>query len=288
MSYMDAFGIKKDIVDVLRDYLYPRCTVGNSFYTGMTVNTKYAQSFIPFSTSMNSISIYCNTVGTGLSALTVSVQKDVSGSPSGTMEASVTFAQTDITDDSWDVKALSYTKFISRNKYWLVLESSGQSVSAYYKIGRDTLRTNYQVGIPKESTATWATTNFDVMFEVDVDDWIYPTYPSDTITNEELPRVAVDIMGRRVEERYCADELALANITGLVLVYSQYPDELDKILSYGERGLFIERANITNIDLLTPTAITPIERLREKMYVRGWNFNLRKKLTYIVEVPTVE
>ena len=93
----------------------------------------------------------------------------------------------------------------------------------------------------------------------------------------------------RVEERYCADGLALADITGLVLIYSQYSDELDKILSYGERGQFIERGDLDNINLLTPGAISPIDRIRERMYIRSYNFNLRKKLKYISsEVPTVE
>jgi len=290
MTYIDLFGIKKDIVDTLRDHLYPRQTLGTTFYDGMTMNTRYAQSFYPFSTKMDSISVYVNTVGTGLNALTVSVQEDVSNAPSGTMLGSITFTQANITDDAWDTKAMSYTKFISKNKYWLVLESSGQDSSNYYKIGCDSVRTNYQEGLPKESTnSTWTTVGFDLMFNVITPNWIYPHYPSDTITNNDLPRIAVDIVDRRVDERYCSKRLALGYLTGLGVIYSQYSDELDKIFSYGERGLFEMRMDLPNINLLTPRAISPIDRIREKMFIRPWTFELRKKLKYISNtIPTVE
>lgn len=290
MSYMNVYGIKKDVVDVLRDYLYPRQTIGTTFYTGMSINTEYAQSFIPFSTSMNSVSIYCNTVGTGLDDLTISVQTDTDNSPSGTKVKTITFSQSEITNDDWDTKECSYSNLISKNKYWLVFECSNQDSSNYYKIGRDAVMVNYQIGIPKSSTnSTWDSEDYDIMFNINIPQWIYTHYPSDTVQVNDLPRIAVDIVDRRVEERYCAHGLALANITGLVVIYSQYPDELDKILSYGERGQFIERGDLDNINLLTPGAISPIDRIRERMYIRSYNFNLRKKLKYISsEVPTVE
>jgi len=288
MSYIDLFGIKMDIVGILRDHLYPRCTVGNMFYTGMSVDTKYAQSFIPFSKEINSISVYCNTIGSPSNALTVSVQEDVSGEPSGTMLTSITFTASQITDDDWDTKTCDYTKLISKNKYWLVFESSGQDSSNYYKVGRDTVQTNYQEGTVVESTATWSASSYDTMFQVHTPDWVFPYYPTSTVTVDDLPWIAIDIINRRVDERYCPDGLALADISGLIVVYSQYPDEPDKILSYGERGIFIERAGLTDILLLSPTGLSPVERLRERMYARTSGFNLRKKLKYISTVPTVE
>jgi len=289
MSYIDFWGIKKDITDVLRDYLYPRNTVGNTFYTGMSIDTKYAQSFYPFTTRMNSISVYCNTVGSTLDDLTVSVQTDTNDAPSGTKVKSVTFSPSDITNDTWDSKSCLYSKLISKNKYWLVFESSNQDSTNYYKIGRDTVMTNYQMGIPKESTnSTWTTVSFDLMFNIDINDWIYPTYPDDTITLDKLPRIAVDIVDRRTEERYCHDSLALGNIVGMILVYSQYPDEVDKILSYGERGLFLKRTQLPNVTLFTPLGLSPLDRIMRKIYVRSSNFNLRKKLIGMKELPTVE
>jgi len=148
MSYIDIFGMKKEIVDILRQYLDPKQTVGTTFYNN-SLNLRYAQSFIPFSTSMSSISIYCNTVGTGLSPLTISVQADSSGEPSGTKLKTVIYSQSEITDDSWDSKECSYTELISKRKYWLVIESGDQNASKYYRIGHDDSdKVVYQEGTP--------------------------------------------------------------------------------------------------------------------------------------------
>jgi len=284
---MDIFGIKKDIVDILRDYLYPRSTIASNWYNN-SVDTKYAQSFIPFTKSINSISVYCNTIGAP-NDMTVSIYDDSNGSPGSEITA-VTFSASDITDDVWDAKACSYSDLTSKNKYWLVFRCTGQSTINYYKIGADSVKVNYQIGEPKSQTnSTWDSDSLDIAFKIDIDDWIYPTYPSDTITNKELPRIGIDLISRRVDDRYCSDSLALGYLEGIMLVYSQYPDELDKIISYGERGLFGKRTEITNIDLLVPTGLTPTERLLEKRYVKSVGFNLRKKLKYIPSsLPTVE
>lgn len=616
MAYINLFGIKKDIVDILRDYLYPRSTITGSWYNN-SVDTKYAQSFIPFTKTMNSISIYCNTIGTPPS-MTVSVYTDSDGTPSTEVKA-VTFAPSDITDDAWDTKACSYDNLISKNKYWLVFTCVGQDSSNYYKIGSDSVKTNYQVGEPKSNTnSTWDSESLDIAFNININDWVYcydketeiltdngwklfkdltgnenvltldketniieyqkidkklefdyngdmvkiksnntdimvtpnhrflvltqankkkivkstelkhgyrvprtglwncdniekfilpeyhkswlsgrnykifkeihreekefrienflrlfgyyiseghldgsnalitqikpkirekiknlldemkidyneerdgfrlyvqfynylkefgssskdkyipkefknlspnllmilleslldgdgyrvsdnfsqyitsskqladdvqeiaikcgyygyianykknncfivvisktkkfmyvrpdiiskihyndkvycvtvpnhvimvrrngksifscnSVYPSDTITNEDMPRIGIDLISRRVDNRYCSGSLALGYIDGIMLVYSQYPDELDKIISYGERGLFKKRTEITDIDLLTPTAMTPTERLLEKRYVKSVGFTLRKKLKYVPSsLPVIE
>jgi len=286
MSYIDIYGLKKDVVDILRDGLYPRNTLGTSFYDN-SLNLKYAQSFIPFSTSINSISIYCNTVGTGLSPLTISVQEDTNGSPSGTSLKKVVFKPSEIVNDSWDTKKCSYSNLISKNKYWLVFESANQNSSKYYRIGHDSVSTNYQEGIGKYYSTSWNTLATDLKFKIDIDNWIFPSYPSDTIVSSDLPRIAVDIFSRSVEERYCSDKLVLGNVNLMVLVYSQYSDEPDKILSYGERKLFSKRTSLSNVDLVTPVNISPTDKIAEKMYVKNSTYRLRKKMKYKNEIPTV-
>jgi hypothetical protein len=286
MSYIDIFGIKKDIVDILRKYLYPRQTITSSFYDN-TISSKYAQSFIPFSSSMDSISIYCNTVGTDITPLTISIQEDSNGVPSGTRIKEITFTQSEITNNSWDTKKCSISNLISKNKYWLVLEHSGSS-SKYYKIGHSNSITSYLEGIPKQYISSWNTISGDICFKIHTNDWIYPYFPSDTITENDLPRIAVEIFDRSTEERYCSNNLILADIKLIVVGYSQYSDELDKIFSYGERGLFKERTNISNITLLTPLGISPLERIDRKKYSKSITYNLRKKMKYTSTVPVVE
>lgn len=286
MSYIDLFGIKKDIVDILRDYLYPRQTISVSFYDN-TITSKYAQSFIPFTTSMDSISIYCNTVGTGLTPLTIGVQEDSNGNPSGTYKKKITFTQSEIKNNQWDTKKFSLKGLISKNKYWLVIENAG-TPSKYYRIGCNTILTSYQEGISKQYITSWNTLSGDIAFQIHIKDWIYPYFPSDTISEDDLPRLAIEIYDRSTDERYCSNNLILADIKVMVIGYSQYSDELDKIFSYGERGLFENRTSISNIDLLTPIGISPIERLREKMYSKSVSYNLRKKMKYISTVPIVE
>jgi len=288
MSYIDVYGIKKDVTDILRDYLYPRETLGTSFYND-SLNVKYAQSFIPFSTSMNSISVYCNTIGTGLDNMTISVQADTNDSPSGTRLKSVVFTPSEITDDAWDTKKCSYSNLISKNKYWLVFESNYQNSNKYYRVGCDSVRTNYQEGIPKDCTiSTWNTISYDIKFNIDTPHWIYPKYPSDTIQLEDLPRIAVDVFNRTTYDRYCSDSIVLADIEVMVLIYTQYPDEADKILSYGERGLFKRRGHFPHdVSLLTPLVISPTDKIGENLYTKSSTYKLRKKLSYMNQVPLI-
>lgn len=285
MSYLDIYGLKKDIVNIFRKHLYPRQTITADFYDA-TLDAKYAQQFIPFSTSMNSISVYCNTVGTNLSDLTISIQTDQNNSPSGFKEGEVVFSPSEITNDQWDTKRKDID-LVSKNKYWLVFETSGTSTD-YYRIGRDNTRTRYQEGISKRYISSWNTIPYDLSFKIDIDHWIYPHYPSDTVSQIDMPRLAVDVYDRSTAERYCDSSIALADIKVIVVGYSQYSDELDKIFSYGERGLFKDRTSLSNVDLITPLNINPLDRIREKLYSRSVNYNLRKKLKYLDTVPTIE
>jgi len=266
------YQLKKNITDVLRDYLYPEQTLfpERIDWTDGKDRT-YAQSFKVFSTKINKVGIYIRKTGTPDGDVILEIRTDSNGNPSDTILGSVTIKETEIgLSFAWIEKDINLTNLDSRDTYWLVIRTTAStSLIAYYMLGRDETDTNYELGTAKDLyLGIWSSLGYDLTFKITILHWIYSDYPHEELDFSMFPRVAIDIVSKDVVERY-VDGKKLVNISRVrVLVYSLYTDEVDNIMSNIEKALFTKRFDIPDILYLTPSSVSEIGWYRNKLYTR--------------------
>lgn len=108
-----------------------------------TKKNKLAQSFIPTKTKIRGVNLYKSAdTGTFTGTVTISIQADSSGSPSGSALATKTF-----TNAEWISKATGafetiftaeYASLVAGSLYWIVIETSTSDSSNHPNIGTNT------------------------------------------------------------------------------------------------------------------------------------------------------
>ncbi|MHA1290684.1 MAG: hypothetical protein ACTSPB_25145 [Candidatus Thorarchaeota archaeon] len=281
----DLESLKTSIRDTLRAYLYPQCLSGSMEHTLSTSLSviEVAQSFKPYSKFYRNISPYKNTVqvslkmrkiGTPDDDVVISLQSSSNSTPSGSTLGAYTISVSDVPDTLGVVSAsIPITSMLGSNtEYWIVVSPQNTpSTTDCYSIAKDTVDSNYWMGtaLERESNGEWSSLNVDLYFDVDTPNWIYSSYPRSDLSINSFPRIAIDVIGRRVNQRWIDRRLAEYLLEILIMVYSRYPDELDDLVSYVDRALFKERVNIAGIKRVDSSAITPISSVRNILYARG-------------------
>lgn len=137
-----------------------------------TRKNKIAQSFVPVRTKIKGAKLYksANT-GTNIGDVTLALQADTAGSPSGSDLATKTY-----TASEWNALAVGevtftfsseYTSLVSGTTYWLVLRSSTSDTSNHANFGTNTAG-GYSSGSVKYNNTTdgWvAVANIDLYFK---------------------------------------------------------------------------------------------------------------------------
>lgn len=108
-----------------------------------TLKNKVAQSFIPTRTKISAVRLYKSAdSGTFTGTVTIALQADTSGSPSGTNLASVT-----ISNSAWLLLAAGelnaifgteYASLVAGNLYWIVLSASTSDTTNHPNLGTNT------------------------------------------------------------------------------------------------------------------------------------------------------
>jgi len=219
--------------------------------------------------------------GTPLQGIVLSLQTDSSGVPSGTTISSSSIAPSAI-PSSLDVitSTLGLRDMLGSNtRYWMVLESKNTlSATNYYAVARDSLDSHYWsgTGYSREDSSTWGTLGTDLYFGVGVPKFIYTSHPRSDLSLYGYPRVGVEITGRpRFLYRWISKSMAEEKLTCVVSVYSRYPDQLNDLVSLVNRALFVENTTLSNIEVITPGAISPEGTVRENIFRRDISFELK-------------
>ncbi len=281
----DLESIKASIRDTLRAYLYPQCLYDSEEHTlSTTLNViEVAQSFKPYSKFYRNITPYSNTVpvtiklkkiGTPDDDIVVSLQSSSNNVPSGSTLGAYTISASDVSSTLDTISAsIPITSMLGSNtEYWIVVSPlNTPSTTDCYVIGKDSVDSHYWIGtsLYRESGDSWSNLNVDLYFDVDTPNWIYTSYPRADLSLNSYPRIAVDVIGRRVNQRWIDRRLSEYWLEILVMVYSRYPSELDDIVSYVDRALFKERVNISGIKRVDSSVISPISSVRNILYARG-------------------
>ena len=108
-----------------------------------TSKNKIAQSFIPTKTKIRGVNLYKSAdTGTFTGTVTVSIQTDSAGSPSGSALATQTITNTDWIGKSvgaFEVLfASEYASLVAGSLYWIVIETSTSDTSNHPNIGTNT------------------------------------------------------------------------------------------------------------------------------------------------------
>jgi len=289
----DLNQLKEDVRDTLRLWLYPECLEGTNEYTlSTTINFEIAQSFIPYSRYYRKVDPYKNTIPVILKlrkyetpndGLVISLQSDDDNSPSGSTLGSHTAAVGDITSTlGVYTSSIPITNMLGSNtKYWIVISPQNTASTVnYYSVGINSVDTEYWIGTSqyKQSGSIWTDNSVDLYFDASIPNYIYEDYPRDDLSLFSLPRIAVDIIGRRTNQRWINRKLSEYYLDLTVVAYSRFPEELDDMLSYVDRALFKERIDIGNIKRIDPGELTPVVVIRENMFSRALRYSLIYKM----------
>jgi len=287
-------NLKEEIRDTLRVYLYPQNTVSDTEVAlSDTISVyKVAQSFKSYSKFYSTVNPFKYTIpvdvklrkyGTPDGNVFISIQSSSSGEPSGTTIGHCTIAVGDVSSSSFSVNSGSIviTSMIGSNtEYFLCIEPQSNASTVNYYSTQKYNTDKYMIGsLSVYNGSSWSTTTGDIYFDIDNPNWIYTGFPRSDISKYSFPRLAIDAISRRVDQRWINIELAEYTIDFTLVAYSYYPDELDDILSYADRALFKERANFTNIKRLDSGEMTPVEVLRDNLFSRAMRYNLVVKMT---------
>ena len=161
-----------------------------------TRKNKIAQSFIPVRTKIKGVKLYksANT-GTNAGDVTLALQADTSGSPSGSDLATKTY-----TAAEWNALAVGevtftfsseYASLVSGTTYWLVLRSSASDTSNHVNFGTNSAG-GYSSGSVKYNNTTdgWvAVANVDIYFKTleGIANQVVETNSSGAIPSDFLP-----------------------------------------------------------------------------------------------------
>jgi hypothetical protein len=142
--------------------------IGEANTTGL--RNKIAQSFIPTKTKIRGVNLYKSTnTGTFTGTVTVALQADSSGSPSGTNLASVTLTNTAynaLSTGAFDSIFTAEYSMTVGDTYWIVVSSSTSDTSNHPNLGINTAG-GYTDGTLKYNNTTdgWVDTAVDLYFE---------------------------------------------------------------------------------------------------------------------------
>jgi len=277
--------IKEEIRDTLRAYLYPSCEYGSVEHTLSTASNviEVAQSFKPYSQIYRNVSPYKATVPVTIKAkkigspdggLKVSIESSSNNMPSGTSIGATTIPASSISSELGAITAnIPISSMLGSNKkYWLVITPlCSASTASCYAVAKDSVDTHYLIGTAyeREGSSNWTSLGVDLYFNASIPNWIYTSYPREDLSIHSFPRIAIDIIGRDVNQRWIDHRLSEYALDISIVVYSRFPDELDEIVSYVDRALFKERVNFTNLTRVDPAIVSPVASLRDVLFTRG-------------------
>jgi len=284
---MNIEEIKNDLVTILRNNMYPNCTVQSTFspLTNGTIATDIAQSFVPWSTTIQTIDVVLGKVGSPTLGVEVAIQTDNNNEPSGVDLKARTIPPSSIGATSTVTVNMYKGDLDSNQKYWIVLhqlESPG--TVSYYNVYRPTADTFYPLGTALRNTGSWSSLDTDIYFKVIPRNWIFPDYPRSDLSKSSYPRVAVEVRDRpRIVQKWLDWRVAEYRLSVNFIVYSRFIDELEDIISYIDRYIFKNRVNVSSfIKYIIPSRMSPVTPARTRqteLLVRSIGYEIVGKMS---------
>jgi len=284
----DFYGIKSEIVNVIRDYVYPQNTIVTDSTIELDKGTiiEIAQSFVPFSTVNRGqdkdkfeISFRMKKYNDPDHDFNIELCTDSDGSPSNTICSSVISYQNILSDFTYVkgtfdlLDAGTDYRLGTSTKYWIKLyaEESGDDDN-YVVLSKDTVDVNYPFGTAiwkNKNESTWNDLNADINFKASVPTWIYPDFPYDDLSLYSFPRIAVDIVGRpEIRQPWLDHRISEFVLNIAVVIYSKSPKEIDDLISIVDKALWKERINVPSLRIIHPSNISPMVSPREDLFTR--------------------
>jgi len=291
----DLNNLKTIIRDTLRVYLNPNNLVQDTDVALSDNISVYSlsQSFIPYSKCYSTTSPYRYTIdasimlkrtGTPDGDLIVSLQSSTSGYPSGVTISSYTIDVADV-NTTFDVHSVSLklTSMLgSDTEYqYVITPASSASTINFYTTTKNSTAT-YMVGnLYKYNGTSWSSETGSMYFDVNTPQWIYQNSPRDDINRYSFRRLAIELTSRTSEQRWINTEFADYTVDCNVVCYSNYPEELDEILSYVDRAIFKERTKFTNVRRIDPGNMTPVSVIRQNLFTRAITYRMLYRMNAV-------
>jgi hypothetical protein len=288
----DLNYLKEIVRDTLRVYLYPN-NMKSDTALDLTNIDKVSQSFIPYSKCYTTLTPYkynlpidvrLKKTGNPDDNIIISMESNLNDEPSGTTVGSYTLRASDISN-TFDVYSgtIKLTSMIGSNtKYWLSIDPlNSRSTIDFYSIEKSNSDT-YLIGTLKTYDGTiWTGIEGDMNFNIEIPNWIFNDYPRTDISKWSFPRIAIDMISRKVEQRWIRAEIADYYIDFNVIAYSNYADELDDILSFVDRTIFKERTKFSGVQRIDTGDLTPVEVLRDNLFSRAIKYSMVYRMTNV-------
>jgi len=256
---LDYTWLKDTLVSIAKDYIYPYSTLTDSSISTSEYST-IQQEFYPFSTTISDIEVYVKEVNGSPDKVTMSVLRDSSVISENIVSLNV----------GWNTISINKDNIVTKKKHTLQITVSSNTVD-YYVFGTSTNSPFYWNLIADNNTL-----NSKLSFKIDIDDFIFKTYPGRELKLREYPVIVCDLTARpRINQPYLDVKVLEEILTVTFTIYSRYPDEIDILAKLLERGMFKKRRGITDIYIISPGPLSPIVRYRENVLSRAISFNIR-------------
>lgn len=251
-------NIKDQFTGSLRSYLYPS-QINYSNTISLNFNTILTQRFIPFSNTISNFMIYLS---------------DVTGSP-GAATVRLLYGSSTLATYStvpaigWNTFTVNARELVTKRECTLII-CGGVDASNDYLFGCDSAST-YFFG----NSGT-----FNLAFNVEVSDFVYNVFPMRQLELDQYPAVALDISGRpKVDDRYFTGQSAWYRIAVKAEVYSRYTDEVDKLISAMDRGIFRDRENFDGFRYVTPGQMSELYYIKPEVFSRNITWTVMKLIS---------
>jgi len=246
---VDYVNLKQDIINLIEDAIIPiQSQVSSSISLH---NNTISQDFYPFTTKLNSLSLY--------------VANNI-GSPNK--------INIDIIKDNKVLKTVSIPPNIGWNTVKLDLEVNSQLLYTT-RIRQTTDASNYSyIGVGPYTNYYYSNYNkqYDIACKFIMDDYILGVYPYLWLERGKLPIIIVDVVGRtRVRDLTLSGKSLYEDLMLRIDIYSRYPNEVDRIGSGIEYYLLHKRTSIANMYLI-PSVVSNIGIIAEYIFFRSINF----------------
>jgi len=263
----DIETAKEEIVTVLRNNLYPRCTdKGDTIpLSDASSNYSIAQSFKPYSTlygsgRVSTISVCLIKEGTPTEGLNLYVTSSSNSLPSGTL-ATATISPTSVgTVDTTVSVAVTFSTILGSYTEYFIKLVPNNSISATdrYKVVASSVDVYYLDGSAYKYTSSWSALSKDIYFTFSTPNWIYKDFPRFDLSKYSYPRIAVSVTRRDARQRFIDRRIIDLYYRVDVGIFSRYVDEIERITSLVDNYLFENRTSVSSFRRLDPGRMSPL------------------------------
>lgn len=247
-------SIKDQFKDSISNYICPR-QLGHNYDINLYSNGTISQPFYSFSQTISGFQVYANSITGTPGPTTVKLYSGANVLKSSTVSLSV----------GWNSISVGLGDLVSIRECSITV-SGGVNVS-----------NNYILGGSSNSTYFYSTASTILAFSVGVRDMVFKIFPIKELDDDDLPLVAVDVVGRpSYRDKYLSGDYIWEYITVRAEAFSKYTNELDKLIQGMDRGVMKNRRDFTDSRNISPGNISELTYLRGNLFTRSVTWQMMK------------